>query len=43
MNAVENLNAISEYLSSRPKLIGIGEEPKLLINGNEVSTGIMPD
>ena len=43
MNAIENLKAISEYLSSRPELIGVGEEPKLLIGGKAVSTGIKPD
>ena len=43
MNAVENLKAISEYLSSRPELIGVGKEPKLLIGGKAVSTGIMLD
>ena len=43
MYAVENLKAISEYLSSRPELIGIGDEPKLLIDGKAVSTGIKPD
>ena len=43
MDAVENLKAISEYLSSRPELIGVGKEPKLLIGGKAVSTGIIPD
>ena len=43
MTAVENLKAISEYLSSRPELIGVGKEPKLIIGGKAVSTGIMPD
>ena len=43
MNAVEDLKAISEYLSSRPELLGVGKEPKLLIGGKEVSTGINPD
>lgn len=43
MNEVENLKGISEYLSSRPKLIGVGKEPKLVIDGKEVSTGINKD
>ena len=43
MNAVENLKGVSEYLSSRPQLIGVSEEPKLVINGKAVSTGIHPD
>ena len=43
MSAVENLKAISEYLSYRPELIGVGKEPKLLIDGKAVSTGIKPD
>ena len=43
MNAVENLKAISEYLSNRPKLIGISEQPKLVIDGKAVSTGIKAD
>ena len=42
-DSIENLKAISEYLSSRPELIGVGEEPKLLIGGKAVSTGIKPD
>ena len=28
MDAVENLKAISEYLSSRPELIGVGKKFK---------------
>jgi len=40
---VENLKAISEYLSNRPKLIGISEQPKLVIDGKAVSTGIKAD
>ena len=43
MNAVENLKGVSEYLYRRPKLIGVGEEPKLIIDGNAVSTGMTPD
>ena len=43
MNAVEDLKAVSEYLSSRPELLGVGKEPKLLIGEKEVSTGMNPD
>ena len=43
MNAVENLKGVSEYLSSRPELIGIGKKPMLVIDGKTVSTGIKPD
>ena len=42
MNAVEDLKAISEYFQ-RPKLIGISEQPKLVIDGKAVSTGIKAD
>ena len=40
MEAVENLEGVSNYLSSRPELIGVGVEPKLVINGTPVSTGM---
>ena len=43
MEAVENLQGVSDYLSSRPELIGVGEEPKLVINGIPVSTGMKAD
>ena len=43
MTAVENLKGVSEYLSSRPELIGVGKEPMLVIDGKAVSTGIKPD
>jgi len=43
MNAVENLAGVSDYLSSRPELIGIGEEPKLIIDGKAVPTGMKSD
>ena len=43
MSAVENLAGVSNYLSSRPELIGIGEEPKLVIDGKAVSTGMKSD
>ncbi len=43
MNSLENLKGVSEYLSSRPELIGVGKEPKLVIDGKAVSTGMKPD
>ena len=42
-SAVENLSGVSEYLNSRPELVGIKEAPKLIIKGEAVSTGMMPD
>ncbi len=42
-NATENLSGLSEYLNSRPELVGIKEEPKLIIKGKAVPTGMMPD
>ena len=41
--AIENLSGVSEYLNSRPELVGIKEEPKLIIKGKAVPTGMMPD
>ncbi len=43
LSAVENLSGVSEYLNSRPELVGIKEEPKLIIKGTAVPTGMMPD
>ncbi len=43
MKNFENLAGISEYLNSRPKLVGVGTEPKLIINGVLKSTGIVDD
>jgi glutathione S-transferase len=42
-NALENLSGVSEYLDSRPELTGIKEDPKLIIKGKAVPTGMMPD
>ena len=42
-SAVENLSGVSEYLNSRPELVGIKEAPKLIIKGEAVPTGMMPD
>jgi len=43
MSALENLAGVSNYLYSRPELIGIGEEPKLVIDGKAESTGMKSD
>ena len=43
LNSVENLPGVSEYLDKRPDLIGIAEEPKLVIKGKVVPTGMTPD
>ena len=43
LNSVENLPGVSEYLDKRPNLIGIAEEPKLVIKGKVVPTGMTPD
>ena len=43
LSAVENLKGVSEYLDRRPELVGIKEEPKLIIKGKAVPTGMMPD
>ena len=43
MENFENLRGISEYINSRPKLVGVGTEPKLIINGVVKSTGIVND
>ena len=43
MENFENLAGVSKYLNARPKLIGVGTEPKLIINGVVKSTGIVDD
>jgi len=43
MENFENLVGIFEYLNARPKLVGVGTEPKLIINGVVKSTGIVDD
>ena len=34
---------VSGYLAARPELVGVGVEPKLVIDGTAVSTGMSPD
>ena len=43
LSAIENLKGVSEYLDGRSELVGIKEEPKLIIKGKAVPTGMMPD
>jgi|TARA_B100001079_G_scaffold96134_1_gene82501 hypothetical protein len=37
---VESLPGVSEYLASRPELIDVGTEPKLVISGIAEPTGV---
>ena len=37
---IENIEIVSKYLKNRPKLVGVGIEPKLVINGIEHPTGV---
>ena len=39
LNAIESIDSVRKYLESRPKLIGIGVSPKLIINGTAHPTG----
>ena len=43
LSAIENLKGVSEYLDGRPELVGIKKEPKLIIKGKAVPTGMTPD
>ena len=38
---IEEIDAVSTYLKNRPELVGVGREPKLVINGTEHPTGVM--
>ena len=38
MNSIEKLPGVKEYLLERPKIIGIGSDPKLVINNKEYLT-----
>ena len=40
MKDIENIDIVSKYLKNRPKLVGVGIEPKLVINGIEHPTGV---
>ena len=37
---IEDIDIVSKYLKNRPKLVGVGIEPKLVINGIEHPTGV---
>ena len=41
LNAVETLPGAQSYLARRPDLIDVGHEPKLVIDGRPVPTGLM--
>jgi hypothetical protein len=43
MEEIEAIDAVSEYLKSRPKLIGVGIKPQLIINGTKCNTGVTVD
>jgi len=40
INDIESINSISSYLENRPKLIDVGIEPKLIIDGKAQPTGV---
>ena len=37
---IEDIDTVSKYLKNRPELVGVGREPKLVINGTEHPTGV---
>ena len=41
MAAVEGLSGVSEYLATRPDLIGVGTQPQLVIEGVARPTGVV--
>ena len=40
VNDIEAIDSVSKYLKNSPKLVGVGIEPKLIINGTEHPTGV---
>lgn len=40
VNDIEDIDSVSKYLKNRPKLVGVGIKPKLVINGTEHPTGV---
>ena len=40
VNDIEAIDSVSKYLKNRPKLVGVGIEPKLVINGTGHPTGV---
>ena len=43
MEAMHCLPGLATYLTERPKLTGVGVQPKLVIDGWPVTTGIKAD
>ena len=43
MGGMSALPGVSGYLAARPELVGVSVEPKLVIDGTAVSTGMSPD
>ena len=37
---IEDIDTVSKYLKNRPELVGVGTEPKLVIDGTEHPTGV---
>ena len=37
---IKDIDTVSQYLKNRPELVGVGTEPKLVINGTEHPTGV---
>ena len=37
---IEDIDTVSKYLKNRPELVGVGTEPKLVINGTKHPTGV---
>ena len=40
MNDMSGINAVTDYMEQRPELIGVGIEPKLVIDGEAHPTGV---
>ena len=40
VNDIESINSVSSYLEGRPKLVDVGIEPKLIIDGKAQPTGV---
>jgi hypothetical protein len=43
MHEIETLPGVISYLKNRPTLVGVGEEPKLVIDGVARKTGVTKD
>ena len=37
---IQSINEVSKYMEKRPELIGVGREPKLVIDGTAHPTGV---